>query len=102
METNIQHLVDFPTYIVAKLYEEYHEDHLVVENNLNMSGGLFKSPSSSPVHEAKKSTANQPAASRQMQAGFDFSRTSNNLRPPRKATHFAVPAIQISKPDNSK
>ena len=43
----------FPTYIVSKLYEEYHEDHLVVENNLNMSGGLFKSPNATPTHESK-------------------------------------------------
>src|SRR5690606_4673549 len=54
VEANVRHLFDFPTYIVTKLYEEYHEDHLVVENNLNMAGGLFKSPTSSPVHETKQ------------------------------------------------
>ncbi|KAH7645410.1 guanylate cyclase soluble subunit beta-1-like [Dermatophagoides farinae] len=53
VEANVQHLFDFPTYIVTKLYEEYHEDYLVIENNLNMSGGLFKSPSQSPIHKAK-------------------------------------------------
>lgn len=56
MRANVQHLFKFPTYIVSKLYEEYHEDTLVVENNLNMSGGLFKSPTNSPTHQSKKAS----------------------------------------------
>ena len=53
VESAVKHMFGFPTYIVTKLYEEYHEDHLVVENNLNMSGGLFKSPNTTPKHDSK-------------------------------------------------
>lgn len=58
----MKHLFNFPTYIVTKLYEEYHEDHLVIENNLNMAGGLFKSPTSSPVNDPKMRLLDRNAA----------------------------------------
>src|SRR5699024_2571875 len=94
-------MFDFPTYIVSKLYEEYHEDHLVVENNLNMAGGLFKSPTSSPVHETKRQ--------QQLQDRNTLLNGLNGVKPTagKKLTaqmsrQLDVPAIKVSDADNPK
>lgn len=123
-----RHLFDFPTYIVTKLYEEYHEDHLVIENNLNMAGGLFKSPTNSPVHDPKlrqidRNTLlngggllnNSKARGVGMNGGINGG-ISGGVNPivqpyakigagrPRNAANdaMAVPAIKISDMDNPK
>ena len=106
VESNVQHLFDFPTYIVTKLYEEYHEDHLVVENNLNMSGGLFKSPTNSPTHEANKPvldrnmTVNGLRQPNDRYDASDFTRFKN-MGNKTMRNEITVPAIQISKSDKS-
>lgn len=89
-------MFEFPTYIVTKLYEEYHEDHLVVENNLNMSGGLFKSPTSSPTHERKASLQSKPAANNRQ---LDFARNQNAKLTQKRNRDLVVPAIQITGTD---
>lgn len=81
---------------------EFHEDHLVLENNLNMSGGLLKlsTPSSSPVHEAKRQITNRNAVlngGNPGRAGGDFQQNGK-----RQGIELAIPAIKISDTDNPK
>lgn len=94
VEASVQHLFDFPTYIVTKLYEEYHEDYLVVENNLDMSGGLFKSPTQSPVHQLKqKKQIDGKSKPRGLYSGrvrFDFGRVKETIN-----NNGVIPEIQI-------
>ncbi|UXI22967.1 tRNA cytosine-5-methyltransferase NSUN2 [Sarcoptes scabiei] len=122
VEANVQHLFGFPTYIVTKLYEEYHEDYLVVANNLNMSGSLFKSPTQSPEHQSrsKKPTMNLRDQGYKTKGlnrptkpiRFDFSRELHNRKQnqsqeqqskmkakndeKKKKSNNAIPLIQIN------
>lgn len=67
----------------ALYFKEYHEDNLIVENNLNMSGGLFKSPNTSPTHQPKAPNRGARALDRNSaitgrMANYNYNNNSNS------------------------